>query len=247
MRTQCNLSRLAKQIVRWFNNFRNNEKSFEYRFTGRDSRGLLHNFMFLIAAVEPFACRGSKVEFMLHVIACYCQTLRDCVSHFSRIEITDEQVSQLEQLCNQYNRLNLMYFQHHPTAWTLSHIIPAHTKDMKGKYGMGLGLNSMEGREAKHIFIARYNFNTNYQSRWEQIFRHEFISLVWLRERGCNISKANSSSLSYIPKRASQNPKYCYCGFHKAPTASKCNFCLHPLRVSISTSLRTGKVFNKGW
>ena len=140
-----------------------------------------------------------------------------------------------------------MYFQHHPTAWTLSHIIPAHTKDMKGKYGMGLGLNSMEGREAKHIFIARYNFNTNYQSRWEQFFRHAFISLVWLRERGCNISKDNSSSLSYIPKRASQNHKYCYCGFHKAPRASKCNYCLHPLRVSISTSLRTGEAFNKGW
>ena len=41
--------------------------------------------------------------------------------------------------------------------------MPAHTKDMFGKYGLGLGLNSMEGREAKHVSIARYCRNTEFQ------------------------------------------------------------------------------------
>lgn len=34
--------------------------------------------------------------------------------------------------------------------------MPAHTQYMKDKYGLGLGINSMEGREAKHVFVARY-------------------------------------------------------------------------------------------
>ncbi|CAB4040834.1 Hypothetical predicted protein [Paramuricea clavata] len=52
MRTKCNLRRLANQIIRWFNE--NRDSKFDYRFTGKDSRCFLQNFMFLIAAMEPF-------------------------------------------------------------------------------------------------------------------------------------------------------------------------------------------------
>lgn len=238
MKTQCGLSRLAKQVVKWFNNCRGREKTFDYRFTGKDSRRVLHNFMYLIASVESFVKKDSKAEYMLHGIAYYCLVLRDCVSLFSRVDISDEQVSKLEQLCNEYHRLTIVLFQGHPTAWTLAHIVPAHTRAMKDKYGMGLGLNSMEGREAKHIFVSRYSKNSIYQSRWQQIFRHEYISLVWLRERRHDISKpASSYTLSYIPKRAIDNSEYCYCGFPKVSTASKCKFCLHPLRAGLLSSI----------
>jgi len=57
---------------------------------------------------------------------------------------------------------------------------------MKSKYGLGLGLNSMEGREAKHVFVPKYSNNTMFYSRWEQIFLHEFVSLLWLRGKGYN-------------------------------------------------------------
>ena len=62
----------------------------------------------------------------------------------------------------------------------------AQTKDMFGKYGLGLGLNSMEGREAKHVSFARNCRNTEFSSRWRQLFMHEYISLLWFRERGHN-------------------------------------------------------------
>ena len=103
---------------------------------------------------------------------------------------------------------------------------------------MGLGLNSMEGREAKHICIARYSRNTVYKARWEQIFRHEFISVLWLRERGYNTTKLASSSLSYIPKRAIGNPDYCFCGLKKQTVDLKCEFCLHPLRENILAKIK---------
>ena len=70
---------------------------------------------------------------------------------------------------------------------------------------MGLGLNSMEGREAKHIAIAKYAANTIRACQWEQVFHHEYISLIWLRAHGYtnNIknSLSNAGRVSYIPKR----------------------------------------------
>ena len=40
--------------------------------------------------------------------------------------------------------LNYIFFEHHPTVWTLGQIAPAHAKEMKARYNMVLGLNSME-------------------------------------------------------------------------------------------------------
>ncbi len=106
-----------------------------------------------------------------------CLLLRDCVSAFTQIHITNEQINELEKKCREYYILNCMFLTPHPTAWTLGFILPAHTRDIKLMYGLGLGL---KGREAKHISICRYSKNTNYKKRWEQIFLHEHVSLVWL-------------------------------------------------------------------
>ena len=54
---------------------------------------------------------------------------------------------------------------------------------LKEKLGYGLGLNSMQGREAKHVKLARYvqnTYNVKKSSRWWTVFRHEFVSMVWL-------------------------------------------------------------------
>ena len=103
-------------------------------------------------------------------------------------------------------------------------------------YGLGLGLNSMEVREAKHISICRYSKNTNYKKRWEKIFLHEHVSLIWLRERGYNREKPiRSCNLRYMPKRTIDNPNcFCYCGLEKEGSAGLgCIFCSDPLRLVI--------------
>lgn len=118
--------------------------------------------------------------------------------------------------------------------------------EMKGKYGLGLGLSSMEGREAKHIAIARYCKNTAYLHRWEQVFRHEYVSLIWLREKGYNITNnasLNSRKLSYLPKRVKDSDEYCKCGLAKMPkTDDQCRFCSHDLREKIKVSIEKGKI-----
>ena len=161
--------------------------------------------------------------------------LHKCVALFNRIEITDEEVSDLERACKVFFTVNSLFFTHHPTAWTLSLVVPVHVKEMKAKYGMGLALNSMEGREAKHISISRYCDNTSYQSRWKQVFMHEYISLIWLHEKGYgNAKPATSSALSYVPKHVKNDSAgFCSCGLKKEVESSGCKFCIYPFRNQI--------------
>ena len=67
------------------------------------------------------------------------------MSLFSRLDISDEQVSELKTLCTNYFRANAIFFHVNPTVWTIVHLVPAHTEYMKGKYGLGLALNSWKG------------------------------------------------------------------------------------------------------
>ena len=153
---KCSLSRFD-WIGKWFDETKANGKQFGYHFTGRDSRLFLLHFMSLISAVESRANSGRDVT-ILRVIAYICLCLRDCVSLFSRVEISDEQVSELKAICTRYFRANAIFFFHvNPPVWTIGHIVPAHTKDIKSKYSLDLGINSMAGREAKHVFISKYS------------------------------------------------------------------------------------------
>lgn len=240
----CLLNRLANKITRWFDDTGATGKDFDYRFTGKDSRLFLLNFMSLISVVECSAKPGRERTY-IYILAYICLCLRDAVSLFSRLDISDNEIRDLSEHCSNYFRANALFFKVNPTVWTVGFIVPAHTQHMKDTYGLGLGLNSMEGREAKHVFVAKYSKNTNYQNRWEQVFQHEFVSLIWLRERGYNLSKTKVSALkSYIPNSVSSgNQAFCHCGLKKeCVTDSKCRFCGSMLRHSIELSVRKGKV-----
>lgn len=100
--SKCNLNRLAKRIIRWYNDNGNaNGRTFDYRFTGKDSRMFLHNFMYLIDVLENGV--SGKASKLLHVHAYLCLCLRNVVSLFSRVNITDDQVVELKQHCTNFH------------------------------------------------------------------------------------------------------------------------------------------------
>ena len=99
----------------------------------------------------------------------------------------------------------------------------------------------MERREAKHQAIARYSRNTNYLARWKQIFQHEFIHLIWLRERGYYVTESNVHKQTYVPARVT-NGESCFCGLQKELQQEKCCYCSHSYRAQIEQSVRLGKV-----
>ena len=62
----------------------------------------------------------------------------------------------------------------------------------------------MEGREAKHVALKRLSVNTTYQNRWQEIFRHEFIMLIWLPEQGHEPCSYEPRKSVYIPLECSR-------------------------------------------
>lgn len=131
-------------------------KDLQYRFTGKDSRLLCHNFMRLIRWLSGENDSEHQRTTLL-VLAYLGLRLRDCVSLFSRFEISIEQLDQLSVAACEYYRVNALFLSSsvNPTVRTIGHIIPAHTKDVHEKYGQGLGIVTMEGREAKHIALKK--------------------------------------------------------------------------------------------
>ena len=72
-----------------------------------------------------------------------------------------ELVKNLKVLCQQFfNANNLLLTNITPTVWTVGVAIPYHTSKLHQKLGYGLGLNSMQGREATHVKLAKYVENT---------------------------------------------------------------------------------------
>ena len=174
--------------------------------------------------------------------------LRDCVSLFNRFDITLDQIGQLSVACREYFNVNalLMQLSVNPTVWILGHIIPAHCSQVFEKYDKGLGMVTMEGREAKHIFVKKQSENTTYQSRWLEIFRHELIMLIWLPQQGFQQpgTKCKNEAYIHIPQRVFINDQsYCYCGLLKAsPDDDKCTFCGDAVMKLMKQSVKEGKI-----
>ena len=55
----------------WFNDTGTNGKDFHDRFTGKDFRMFVHNFMFLVDGLED-GTEGQCALFIIHVLAYLC-------------------------------------------------------------------------------------------------------------------------------------------------------------------------------
>ena len=166
------------------------------------------NFTLIVLSLKTNADQESHT-FKLHVFAYTAINLRNSVSLLSRITISGEEVQNLQQVCSNFFRATAQFLSSNPTSWTIGHVVPLHAKQLCDSIGMGLGVNTMEGREAKHIALANFTYNTKYSNSWAQVFKHEYISLFWLREKETLLPKKTSTV--YIPKRCHTN-QFCHCG-----------------------------------
>lgn len=99
----------------------------------------------------------------------------------------------------EYFNVNALFLQKvNPAVWTVGYIVPLHTKELFQTLSFGLGLNTMQGHEAKHMKHKKYMENTtNVQKsqRWEHVFRHEHIAVVWRRDIDPHSEKYRRQSL----------------------------------------------------
>ena len=70
--------------------------------------------------------------------------------------MSSEQVQSLSQVCSNYFRATALFLKSTPTSWTIGHVVPVHAQQLQETLGLGLGINTMEGREAKHVTLAKF-------------------------------------------------------------------------------------------
>lgn len=91
-------------------------------------------------------------------------------------------------MCKLYfNCYSLFLNKVRQTTWTLAYAIPKHANDIHSDLGYGLGLNTTQGREAKHTKLAKYAENTTKMLRWHQVFKHEYLANVYLKVNYCQL------------------------------------------------------------
>ena len=122
----------------------------------------------------------------LHEVYYISIELRAAISLSARIEnFGKNDLALLKEHCNNvYTACALTQPRVSPSIWTLGNAVPFYSCKTFEEYGLGLGCNTMEGREQKHQCIAMYSENSTYQNRWTYIFMHEFMQLIHLRENG---------------------------------------------------------------
>ena len=169
----------------------------------------LHNFMLVIDSLKQPA-DSEKQTFTLHVFARISFQLRQVVSIVCRVvSIRLQDITQLKGYCSNLFRACCLFTSSiSPTIWSIGNIIPAHALEVFNKYQLGLNCVSMEGRESKHMAI----------------FSHEFVQLIWLRERGFYDEENLQHKQTYIPKRVT-NGESCLSGFEIGPQEQKCHYC----------------------
>lgn len=249
IRNVVKCGRLFKSFSRWFREKRKNKISFSYRFTGLESKKFSWNFAFAVQELLNIDSIKQSTKVKLHALAFVALELREAAAIYSSVQVDRELVQKLFLKCSNYFNANCLFLGNavSPTGWTVGYAVPYHCNELFESIGYGLGLNSMQGREAKHIKLAKYVQNTcnvRKSDRWWVVFRHEFVSIVWMRELDplsttYQSKKKKPVGSSYIPVRVIKKPaSHCFCGnVKKLETDIKCAICCSNIISMIEQSV----------
>ena len=241
------LGKVARKISSWFSEDRKKNKPLELRFTGEESLKVSRNFMrFIDLMYNDDLSDASKLK--LHVLAYVGYQLRESVALFSRFQISEADIKKLSECSQLYYRACALFLNVTLTTWTIGNVVPIHTRECYSEFGLGLAINTMQGREAKHLRLREYTKKATVLNRWNMAFRHEYMSTIWLNENDPSCSNIKMSVeeftqkefQNHIPKIFTNSEVYCYCGITK--TDGNCAYCTHTLRADIESSCKKGKI-----
>lgn len=135
------LTRLVKKLTRWFRDGR--KGVFSHWFTGKETKVFCHKFMFVIHCLNQEHADSCPRLRLSALAFCWLQ-LRDAISYFSQVEISEQEVKNCQQAYQFfYNICALLLKEVTPTVWTIGYAIRRHIKILFDKFGMGLGINSI--------------------------------------------------------------------------------------------------------
>ena len=131
------------------------------------------------------------------------------------------EICKLKTACQHFFSTNSLLLRVSPTVWTIGFAIPYHAQILYDKYELGLGLNSMQGQESKHVRLSQYSRHATLTGRWKLVLCHDHITCVWIcREHPFHSSYVKSKE-QYIPSKITPDG-FCYCGFPKEERGQCC-------------------------
>ena len=242
LKFQMKCKKLYNKIVRWFKE-KHGSSNFQCRFTGEETKKFCDGFMHLIeAAIEDDVELPSN--FFTLSLSKMGIHLRDIISLASRVsQISEDHLQKLQNECKQYFNITSLFHSVNVSVWTVGHVVPFHTKQVIEDLGVGLGINSMQGRESKHQQVASFAEFSLVKNRWEKVFRHEYMSLIWLRKQNPCLDSYKKCKDKYTPERCFDS-RYCICGL-AVSSDGKCKYCGTNLSKEISVCAITGEITKK--
>ena len=132
----------------------------------------------------------SKFEiYVLSALSKICETLRSIGTLINRIEVTNNHINELEEMCNLYFNFFALFFREYcqSTVWTLAYAVSYHDKLLYQKYGVGYGILTMQGKEAKHAAIkqelktcSNLSLSESDTNKWHQLMHGNYIRCFYL-------------------------------------------------------------------
>ena len=101
---------LVKAIKKWFDDNDGKCKSFNRRFKGKQSRQLFHNFHHVVRTLIDVL--SEKRLFKAALYTFLFTKLRNAASLFSRVQITQDQINNLEKECDQSFAAKSLFMSH---------------------------------------------------------------------------------------------------------------------------------------
>ena len=240
LRFTLKCKKMYNKILRWF---KENTKSsnFEFWFTGEETKKFCDGFMHPIATqIEEGTVEHPKNFFVLS-LGMMGLHLRNSLSLASRVtNISVNDLPKLEQECTKYFNLASLFHSVTLSVWAMGYCIPFHTRQLLEDLGVGLGINSMQGRESKHQQLASFASFSLVKQRWAKVFRHEHMSNIWLRQQNPFYDTYKKCKDTYVPQCCSTTG-YCTCGMPLS-TAGKCVYCECALSNEIGACASMGKL-----
>ncbi len=193
-------------------------KSLEYRFRGQEVVVMCQNFHKLTAHLRHHV--STVNEWMMDLLLFHRLgfLLREITRDMSRVHVSEEILNQLESNCRTYHALKASAKKgtiFHQIDFTVGYIVPYRAWFLFRKFGLGLGIASMQGREHKHEVLKRFLCNTQAQRKWEQaLFYDEVIChflpvVLGLETKAYTSSNVKGTNHSrFIPKITEQNQSF---------------------------------------
>jgi len=139
------------------------------------------------AVISQNDCEAKNAK--LYALAFSGLKLRNACSLVNRV--TDiEGIDDLEKSCQEYFICSSLFSTSVTlNMWTVGVCTPYRSRSLFSAFVVSLGINTMQGREAKHQKRATYAEFSLPKEGCEKVFLHEHMSLIWLRQQNLHLVK----------------------------------------------------------